>query len=235
MKTPDRATLGSELKIIESDVSKPLGFRMSLDEANPWNSRGSVMSALGKSQCAIIRITVLACLIIEIHSTNAFARETASSQSSSSDLWAPYLLFNGGLSLSDRSEFEIDGFHVGLATFWSLLTIADTSQVRVETMLGLDVIGGSWGHKYLFGLGADCGAALRVGPPSIGFFAMATWLPSILAIQPASANTHTTPLGYRLLIGMSWYRNNFGVGWRSIGRKSGFPYRALEAFFGLGF
>jgi hypothetical protein len=193
------------------------------------------MSALGKSQREIIRVAVFVCLIIGIDSTNVFARETTAFQSSSSDLWAPYLLFNGGLGLSDRSDFKIDGFHVGLATFWSLLTIAETSQVRIETMLGLDVIGGAWDHGYLFSLGADCGAALRAGTPRVGFFALATWLPAILVTQPASANTYTTPLGYRLLVGMGWYRNNFGVGWRSIARKAGSPYRAIEAFFGVGF
>jgi len=194
------------------------------------------MSALNTSQRAIIPAMVLACLIVGIDSTNASARESSAFQPSpSSDFWAPYLLFNGALALSDRSDFEFDGLHVGLATFWSLLTLIDTSQVRIESMLGLDVIGGYWDHNYLFGLGADFGAALRAGTRQIGFFTMATWLPAILAIQPASTNTHTTPLGYRVLVGMSWYRNNFGLGWRSIARKRGSPYRALEVFFGVGF
>jgi hypothetical protein len=194
------------------------------------------VSPLGTSLRAVIFVVVVTCLIISIDSANVFARVTPAFQSSpSNDFWAPYLLFNGGLSLSDRSDFEIDGFHLGFGTFWSLLTLADTSQLRIETMLGLDAIGGYWDHGYLFGMGVDCGAALRAGTASIGFFAMATWLPSILVVQPARNNTHTTPLGYRLLVGMSFYRNNFGVGWRSIAKKTGAPYRALEAFFGMGF
>lgn len=223
------------MKIIVSDVSKPLGSHLSNDNVPLRVPLGSIMSELDKSWREIIRIMVFACLIVGIDSTNVFARESSAFQSSSSGLWAPYLLFNGGLNLSDGSDFEIDGFHLGLATLWSLLTIADTSQLRIEAMLGMDVIGGTWDHGYLFSLGADCGAALRAGTKRLGFFAMATWLPAILVIQPASANTQTTPLGYRLLAGMSWYRNNFGVGWRSIARKTGSAYRAIEVFFGVGF
>ncbi|MBN1652848.1 MAG: hypothetical protein JXA30_03650 [Deltaproteobacteria bacterium] len=179
---------------------------------------------------------IIGCLVFGIETTNARASEATSVLSSSADeLWAPYLLFSGATALADRSELQVDGFHLGLATLWSLLTIAESPRLRLETMLGLDALGGSWDNGYLFSLGVDCGVALRAGSASAAFFAMATWLPAMLITQPASADTYTTPIGYRLLIGMSWYQNNFGLGWRSIDRAQGYPYRALEGFFGIGF
>jgi hypothetical protein len=184
----------------------------------------------------LLRLSVVVCLILGINAATALAQQSEASQSTESEteIWRPYLLFSGGLGFSDRSV-GIDGFHLGFASLWPLLTIAKTKAVRIETMLGVDALGGSWNDGYLFGLSADFGAALRWGDRQMAFFTMATWSPSILITQPASANTRTTPLGYRVLIGMSWYHNNFGVAWRSIARGEGSPYRAIEGFFGIGF
>lgn len=147
----------------------------------------------------------------------------------------PFLLLNGGVNLADQSAIEIDGFHLGVASLWSLLPLVKTPFLRAETLLGLDFLAGSWNDGYVIALGTDLGVGLRVGYHDVGLFTMGTWMPTLLVNSPVKTHTQTTLLGYRLLLGMSWHRNNFGLAWRSIGRKHGYAYRAVELFLGVGF